>query len=448
LKQQHTIDHDIELAGRGLFTGENVTMHVRAGAPHTGICFIRTDQSPPIRIPARVQNVSKRARRTALRNGTVSIETVEHWLSACAGLGIDNIQVELTGSELPAVDGSSLPFVETLRAAGICEQDATRETFVLDEVVRVTDGDSELLALPRLGSDMDTLEIAYDLDYGPDTPIGRQFYRVVVTPESFEANIAPARTFVLEEEAHELRAAGIGTHLSPKDILVLGRDGPIDNTLRFPDECVRHKILDLLGDLMLLGRFLSARIYARKSGHALNHSLVRMLFDRFEKKQREALLARPPAVDVNRVQRILPHRYPFLMIDRILEVEGSDRVIALKNVTVNEAFFQGHYPGDPIMPGVLIIEALAQAGGVLLSQELQHKGKVAVLLSLDKVKFRRPVRPGDQLLLEARTIRVRATTGHLKGWARVGGELAAEAEIKFILTDAESHGLESGVNVS
>jgi UDP-3-O-[3-hydroxymyristoyl] N-acetylglucosamine deacetylase/3-hydroxyacyl-[acyl-carrier-protein] dehydratase len=439
LKQQTTISNDVEFEGRGLFTGEPVTMRVRPGAPHTGICFVRTDQSPAARVAARVENVSKRARRTSLRNGSVAIETVEHCLSACTGLGIDNVQIELTGDEVPGLDGSCLPFVEKLRAAGICEQDAVREPYVVSDVVRVVDGDSELVALPPLDSASETLEITYDLDYGPNHPIARQGYRVRVTPESFEANIAPARTFLSKDEADELQAAGLGQHLTYADILVFGEDGPIENTLRFPDECVRHKILDLIGDLGLLGRPLVGRIYARKSGHALNHALIRAFQEQHEARQREAFLSLKPALDIHRVQRILPHRYPFLMIDRIVELEGTKRAVGLKNVTVNEAFFQGHYPGDPIMPGVLVIEALAQIGGVLLSQELEHKGKVAVLLSLDKVKFRRAVRPGDQLILEAEAIRVRSTTGHVKGRARVAGELVAEAEIKFILTDAEAH---------
>jgi UDP-3-O-[3-hydroxymyristoyl] N-acetylglucosamine deacetylase/3-hydroxyacyl-[acyl-carrier-protein] dehydratase len=439
LKRQCTIEHDAQMEGRGLFTGEPVTMHVRPAPPSSGIWFVRTDQSPPIRIAARVNNVSKRARRTSLRNGTVAIETVEHCLSACAGLGIDNLQIELSGGELPAGDGSSLPFVQMLRQAGLHEQTADREPFVVTDVVRVVEGDSELVALPSLNPSAELLELAYELDYGPGNVIGRQTYRVAVTPESFEANIAPARTFVLRREAEELHAAGLGTHLTTQDILVFGESGPIDNTLRYPDECVRHKILDLLGDLMLLGRFIVGRVWARKSGHTLNHALVRALEAQCEARERKSALLHAPALDVHRVQRVLPHRYPFLLVDRVLIVEGSKRLVGLKNVTINEPFFQGHYPQDPIMPGVLIIEALAQAGGILLSQELQHKGKVAVLLSLDKVKFRKAVRPGDQLLLEAESLRVRTSTGHVRGVARVGGEMVAEAEIKFILTDAEGH---------
>ncbi len=438
MRPQHTIARDVELEGRGLFTGEPVHLRIRPGAPNTGIRFIRTDQSPPVAIAALVENVSKRARRTSLRNGTVAIETVEHCLSACAGLGLDNLQIELDANELPGLDGSCQGFVTTLRSAGVCDQPSEQELFRIEEVVRVVEGDCELVALPLLDAASEVLELAYDLDYGDASPIGRQTYRLTLTPDSFEANIAPARTFVLEQEAAELRAAGLGVHLGYDDILVFGPNGPIENQLRFPDECVRHKILDLLGDLALFGRPIVGRVFARKSGHALNHDLVRALQDQQEERRRRAFLAAKPALDIHHVQRILPHRYPFLMIDRIIEIEGTRRVVGLKNVTINEAFFQGHYPGDPIMPGVLIIEALAQIGGVLLSQELEHKGKVAVLLSLDKVKFRRPVRPGDQLILEAVALRVRSNSGHVKGRATVAGDLAAEAEIKFILTDAEA----------
>ena len=429
----------MELEGYGLFTGEPVSVRLRPGPPDSGIWFVRTDQTPPIRIAALVENVSKRARRTSLRNGTVAIETVEHCLSACAGLDVDNLQIELNGNELPGLDGSSLGFVEKLRSAGIHPQERERVAFTIPQVVRVVEGDSELLALPPLDPKSEYLEISYDLDYGASGPIGRQSYRIILTPENFEANLAPARTFVLEREAEELRNGGLGKHLSHRDILVFGKDGPIENKLRFPEECARHKILDLLGDLVLFGHPIIGRIFARKSGHSLNHALVRQLRAQSSEQQQRLFLKREPAVDIHRVHRILPHRYPFLMVDRIIDIQGSTRVVGLKNVTINEAYFQGHYPGDPIMPGVLIIEALAQVGGILLSQELEHKGKVAVLLSLDKVKFRRAVRPGDQLILEAESVRVRSTTGHVKGRARVGDELVAEAEIKFILTDAESH---------
>jgi UDP-3-O-[3-hydroxymyristoyl] N-acetylglucosamine deacetylase/3-hydroxyacyl-[acyl-carrier-protein] dehydratase len=437
VRNQQTICRDVEIGGRGLFTGEAVTMRVRPVPAHTGIVFVRTDQSPPIRIPALVENVSKRSRRTALRNGTVAIETVEHCLSACSGLGVDNVQIELSGNEIPAMDGSCLPLVIQIRDAGIQQQEAICESYVVTEMVRVVDGDSELIALPPLNPGNDFLEITYDLDYGNQGPIGRQIYRITVTPESFVTNIAPARTFVLKQEAEAMRAAGLGTHLTPADVVVFGDEGPIDNALRFPDECVRHKILDVIGDLALFGCRIVGRIYARKSGHALNHALVRALKQQRSDAQRARRLTERPELDIGKIQRVLPHRYPFLMVDRIIELDGTRRAVGVKNVTINEPYFQGHYPGNPIMPGVLVIEALAQMGGMLLSQVLEHKGKVAVLLSLDKVKFRRAVRPGDQLEIAVETIKVRSSTGHLKGIAKVAGELAAEAEIKFILTDAE-----------
>lgn len=437
MKRQRTIQREARFEGRGLFTGEPASVCIKPGPPNTGVWFVRADQPQPVRIAARLENVAKRARRTALRNGTVAIETVEHCLSACAGLGVDNLEIELKGNELPALDGSCRPIVESLKEAGIREQEAGREFYRVQDIERVVEGDCELVALPPLDAACETLEIDYTLDYGPDNPIGRQRLGLVLTPESFEEAIAPARTFVLEREVEHLRAGGMGLHLTYADLLVFGADGPIQNTLRFPDECVRHKILDLIGDLALLGRFLVGRIQARKSGHSLNHALVRGLLEAERRREHRRTLAGRTVTDIRKLQRILPHRYPFLMVDRILEVEGAKRIVGVKNVTINEEFFQGHYPGDPIMPGVLIIEALSQIGGVLLSQELEHKGKVAVLLSLDKVKFRRPVRPGDQLVLEAHAVRVRSSGAHVKAEARVEGELAAEAEIRFVLTDPQ-----------
>ncbi|HEY3244551.1 MAG TPA: UDP-3-O-acyl-N-acetylglucosamine deacetylase [Phycisphaerae bacterium] len=435
---QQTIAKPVEMEGRGLFTGQPVRVRLRPAGPGSGITFVRVDQQAPVRIAASVANVSKRARRTSLRNGTLAIETVEHCLSACLGLGIDNLEIELAGEELPAGDGSSLPFVEKIKEAGICPQDAPRDPFVITEEVRVADGDSELIALPPLVLETEALEILYDLDYGTSGPIGRQVGCVRVTPGDFERSIAPARTFVLKAEAEALRSAGLGTHLNYGDILVFGDEGPIENELRFPDECVRHKMLDLIGDLALLGQPIIGRIHARKSGHALNHQLVRALLAVAQRRRLSAALTGPPQIDVRRIQRILPHRYPFLMVDRIIELDGIKRAVGIKNVSINEEYFQGHYPGQPIMPGVLIIEAMAQMGGILLSQELEHTGKVAVLLSLDRVKFRRAVTPGDQLILEAETIRVKSSAGHVRCHARVGDETVAEATIKFILTDAET----------
>ena len=432
-RQQQTIHNESEVDGRGLFTGFPVRVRFKPAPPNSGIAFVRVDQGAPIRIPARLENLTKRARRTALRNGTVSIETIEHCLAAAHGLGIDNLDIELDNAELPSGDGSSECFVSALLEAGIEKQDAPREVLVVEETVRVAEGDAEVLAWPGEG---ERLDIIYELEYA-EKAVGRQILRFTLEGDNFIRQIAPARTFVTEREAKELTAAGMGTHLTYQDIVVVGENGPIDNEYRFTDECVRHKILDLVGDLMLAGSAIYGRIYARKSGHNLNHELVRKLLEQRASGRLRQRITGQPKLDIQQVQRILPHRYPMLLVDRVIEMEGDRRAVGVKNVTINEGFFQGHYPRQPIMPGVLIIEAMAQLGGILISQKLEHTGKVAVLLSLDKVKFRRPVVPGDQLILEALSVRVKARTGQVQGRASVGGELAAEAMIRFMLVDAD-----------
>jgi len=435
LSRQKTIQREIELRGRGLFTGATVKVRFKPAGPDSGITFVRRDQPEPVAVRAHISNLSKRARRTSLRNGTVSIETVEHCLAAAHGLGIDNLVVELDGDELPAGDGSAQTYVQALRQAGLSEQNAERRYLEVLETVRVTDGEAELVAWPAPGHELD---IIYDLDYGPDSPLGRQTVRFTLRADVFEQQIAPARTFVTDAEARELQAAGLGQHLTYQDVLVIGPEGPIQNEYRFPDECARHKVLDLIGDLLLAGAFVCGRIYANKSGHQLNHELVRRLLEQHERRRMEGRLRGAPRLDIRTVQRVLPHRYPMLLIDRVVEIEEDRRAIGIKNVTINEPFFEGHYPRHPIMPGVLIIEAMAQLGGLLLSQKLEHTGKVAVLMSLDKVKFRRAVVPGDQLILEAHTRRVRARTGEVFCRAHVQGDLAAEAEIRFMLVDADT----------
>jgi UDP-3-O-[3-hydroxymyristoyl] N-acetylglucosamine deacetylase/3-hydroxyacyl-[acyl-carrier-protein] dehydratase len=434
LSQQHTIEREAELSGRGLFTGFPVTARFKPAPPGTGILFVRTDQPEPVTIPARLESLSKRARRTSLRNGTAAIETIEHCLAAARGLEIDNLVVELDNAEVPAIDGSALPFVEVLKQAGRVALEAERELLTVTEPIRVSEGDAELVAWP---GEPDRLEIIYELDYGPGSPIGHQIHHFRLDPEDFVRDIAPARTFVLEEEARQLQAAGLGAHLTYADVLVIGREGPIENQYRYEDECVRHKILDLVGDLMLAGSFVCGKIYARRSGHHLNHELIRRLCEIRDRRHLQHQLSHAVELDIRHVQRILPHRFPMLLVDRVIAIEGDRRAVGIKNVTINEPFFEGHYPRQPIMPGVLIIEAMAQLSGILLSQKLEHTGKVAVLLSLDRVKFRRPVVPGDQLVMEAQTVRVKARTGQTLCRATVGGDLAAEATIRFMLVDAE-----------
>ena len=437
MNQQRTIKAPVELAGRGLFTAVEGKVRLCPAPPNTGVVFVRTDLPKPARIRATIANLAperQRNRRTSLRDGTVAIETIEHIMAAVNGLGIDNITIELDAEEVPGTEGSPKAFTEALLAAGFEQQPAEKKVFVIEEPISVADGDAMLAALP---GESDYLDILFDLDYGPVKSIGRQVLGFRLHEDDFAEQIAPARTFLLADEAKEFQARGWGRHLTPKDLLVMGPDGPVDNELRFADEHVRHKIADLVGDLALLGRALRGRIVAYKSGHKLNHQLVRKLSEQVAAKERSAALVRPPQLDIRQIMRTLPHRYPFLMIDRVVEMVGDEKAVGVKNVSINEPFFQGHYPGEPIMPGVMILEAMAQLSGVLLSQRLEHTGKVAVLLSMDRAKMRRPVRPGDQLVIEAEALHVRTRTGHCKCRAYVGGELAAEAEIKFMLVDAE-----------
>ncbi len=436
---QQTLAGETTLSGRGLFLGKDATVRFKPAPVNHGVVLYRTDvedSGQPVRIPALIQHVTKRARRTALRRGDVAIETCEHCMSALAGLGIDNVAVEVSGPELPAFDGSAQPFVEALMEVGVEGQDQPRRALRVTEPITVEEGDAMIAALP---SDQPGMQVIYDLDYGGEGPVPRQVYAMQLQNGAYAEQIAPARTYVLEAEAQALQASGLGSHLTPKDILVIGEGGrPIgENTLRFDDELVRHKVLDLIGDLALVGAPIQGRIVAYRSGHALNHRLARCLQSAMTAQQRASLLTSEGVLDIRRIQKTLPHRYPMLLVDRILEMDGDQRCVGVKNVTINEPFFDGHYPGTPIMPGVLIVEAMAQMSGILLSRKLEHTGKLAVLLSMDKVKLRRPVTPGDQLVIEATAIRVRSRTGHTRCRAFVGEDLAAEAEIKFMLVDAD-----------
>ncbi|MEA2736272.1 MAG: hypothetical protein QOE14_2723, partial [Humisphaera sp.] len=411
--QQKTISREVALNGLGLFSGEPAELTFAPAEPGAGITFIREQDGKTATIPALVHNVLKKPRRTCLRNGTLFVETVEHCMAALSGMGIDNATVKITGGqvgEVPAFDGSSMPFVDAIRDAGIKEQSADLEPLIITKPVQVMHGDATLAALP---GPKDTLEIIYEFEAGP--PIGRQTFSFRLGDDDFIKQLAPARTFVFEQEAHDLQARGLGRHLTPKDLLVISPTGPIDNKFRYADECVRHKVLDLIGDLYLVGRPIRGRLVAHKSGHELNHQLARRLLQQQDSVSRESLLNRDAVMDIRAIQRILPHRYPMLLVDRVIEITPDEtRAVGIKNVTFNDVFFQGHYPGQPIMPGVLIVEAMAQLGGILLSQKLEHTGKLAVLLSMDKVKMRNPVVPGDQLLLAAIAVRVKSRTGHVR----------------------------------
>lgn len=432
-EHQHTIQRSASLEGRGLFHGQPARITFKPAPPNHGIVFRRIDQQGA-EVPALVTHVVKRARRTALKNGLAAVDTCEHCLSAVAGLRIDNLLIEIDGPEVPAMDGSALPFWDTLSEAGVAASDTPRQRLVVREPVVVKQGEAMIAAMP---CDEVETQLLYELDYSRVNKfIGRQVWSFDFSNGDYAHEIAPSRTFSLREEAEAAQKAGMFKHLTADEALVIGEEGPLGaNKLRFADEPVRHKMLDLIGDLYLLGAPIQGRIIAHKSGHPLNHLMVRKLIEQHQAYQRKQLVAHNTAFDIRAINRMLPHRYPMLLVDRVVELDGDRRAVGVKNVTMNEPFFQGHYPGTPIMPGVLIVEAMSQLSGVLIGQKLENTGKLAVLLSLDRVKLRKPVTPGDQLVIEAEAVRIRSRIAHMRCRAYVAEELAAEAEVKFMLVD-------------
>jgi UDP-3-O-[3-hydroxymyristoyl] N-acetylglucosamine deacetylase / 3-hydroxyacyl-[acyl-carrier-protein] dehydratase len=435
LKLQKTIKSECKLDGRGLFAGKEAKVTFRPAPIDSGINFIRTDVPESIKISAVASNIAERSRRTTIRKGTVTVETIEHCLAAVNALEINNLIIEVDAAELPAPDCSSNEYFKVIKQAGVIEQNAERKDFIISKPVTVSSGDACIYALPD--SD-DGLSLTYDLDYGGHTGIGRQIYSCKLSEENFEKQLAPARTFLLESEALQLQSRGMGSHIGPKDLLVINSDGPIKNTYRFPNECARHKIVDLLGDITLVGRPVKGRIVAYKSGHSLNQQLALKLYEAAEKQERIEKFGTDAILDIRQITKILPHRYPFLLVDKVIEIEGDTSITAIKNVSFNEHFFQGHFPGTPIMPGVLIVEAMAQVCGLLFAQRLEHTGKLAVILSMDGVKLRKTVVPGDQLILKAETVKLRRRTAQCRCEAMVGDTLVAEAEIRFMLVDDET----------
>ncbi len=433
--RQQTLAEPVKVSGKGLLLGEDASVVINPAPADHGIVFERLDVTPPVQIPALAMNIAMRARRSTLKIGSVSIETVEHCMSALAGLRVDNALIQIDGPELPCGDGSAALFVEPMANAGMTEQNAPKRIHRITEPLMVEETDAMLAVFPTAEPEFQAI---YDLDYGPDNHrIQRQSQTFTSRNGNYRTDIAPSRTFSLKEEAQALWDRGMCRHLSPRDVLVIGDDGPIDNEFRFDNEPVRHKILDLIGDLYLVGCEVHGRFVAHKSGHDLNRRMAMKIVEQMQVEHRRTALLRGKELDIRAIQRIMPHRYPMLLVDRVVQIDGDRKAIGVKNVTINEPFFEGHYPGTPIMPGVLIVEALAQLGGLLMSQKLEHTGKIAVLLSLDKVKLRKPVTPGDQLILEAEAVRAKSRTGTMKCRAYVGPKLAAEAQIRFMMVDAE-----------
>jgi UDP-3-O-[3-hydroxymyristoyl] N-acetylglucosamine deacetylase / 3-hydroxyacyl-[acyl-carrier-protein] dehydratase len=419
---RRTIGTEAVVEGVGLHLGRPCRLVFRPATAGTGIVFRRTDRPDTPLIPARVDAAVEAERRTQLGTGDAALHTVEHVLAAVGGLALDDLVIEMDGPEPPIMDGSAHPFVEALTGAGILAQDGRPEWLVLRKSIRVVDGESVYEAHPCFGCQ---LEISIDF---PHPLIGAQQGRFDVTEASFRQELAAARTFGFMHEVDALRRKGLIQGASTANAVVLDATGLVETTLRWPDEFVRHKALDCVGDLVLAGARLRARIVAHKPSHRGTVALVRALVQH---------AVRESAVyNVEDIMQVLPHRYPFLLVDRILELEEGRRIVGLKNVTINEPFFQGHFPGHPIMPGVLIIEAMAQVGGMLLMRTVQDPAsKVVYFMTLDNVKFRRPVKPGDQLRFELEVTQMRGAICRMRGVAYVDGQVATEADMAATIRD-------------
>ena len=431
-KNQRTIQKPAELEGVGLFSGLAGKVRLQPAPANAGVTFIRTDLPNRPRLPVTPDTVNSKFRRSAVTGENAEIETIEHLMSALGGLEIDNLEVEVSAAELPNLDGSSRPWVDLLHGAGIVDLPDPKKIHVVREPIAVSDNEASIVALPGETG----LTVSYTLNY-PNTAIGQQHFTLEMSDDAYSKMISPARTFCLQSEAEAFLQQGLGKGASYQTTVVWGPNGPIENTLRFPDEPVRHKILDLMGDLATLGAGLRAHVVAIKSGHNTNMRLVKKIASSFGEAGQ--LQAKPGGtlLDVREISKILPHRFPFLLIDKVIELDGYRRAVGIKNVSFNEPFFQGHFPGQPIMPGVLQIEAMAQLAGVLLMRKSDNQAKVAVLLSLDGVKLRKSVVPGDQLRLEVETIKIKARTGEVFARATVDGQLVAEATMKFMLMDGQ-----------
>ena len=434
-RHQTTLKNAIEFEGVGLHTGKETHVRIEPAEAGSGINFVRTDLEDEPMVRAAGANLMPRERRTCLKNGSAEIYTAEHLLAALWTAPIDNATIRIDGEEVPGLDGSARDIVAAVKKAGTTDLKPSRTVYTVEEPIYVREGSASLVALPGEGG----LSVDYHLDYprlNGQEPT-RQTVSIKVSPESFEADIAPARTFVFEHEVETLREAGLGKGASYQNTLVVSPDGEIrENTLRCQDELARHKILDLLGDLSTVGVDLNAHVIATRSGHSLNMKLVQRINERQEEEENVGEVVRESGLEIREILNLLPHRYPFLFIDRVIELEGYKRAVAIKNVTFNEPYFMGHWPGQPIMPGVLLLEAMAQLSGVLLLRKLANTGKLAVLWSIDKVKLRGAVVPGDQLRIEVETLRLRPSVGHVQARCKVAGKLVAEAQLKFTLVDA------------
>jgi len=444
--KQRTIRREVHARGKTLHTGQEVQITIKPAPENHGVVFCRTDLYGKPTLSAHIKHAAELVRSTCLSSGYTKVEMTEHLLSAIHGLGIDNVLVEVDGPELPIFDGSAQPYVQLILEGEPLEQEAEREYLVIEQPCSMVHGNRSLVALPY-----DGLKITCTSSDSRD--IHTQHLSLDIDTDTYATLIAPARTFTIYEEIEELlkmgkiRGGSLDCAVVIKGDKVMSKDG-----LRFKDEMVRHKILDLLGDIFLVGKPIKGHFVALLPGHSLNAQLTRSLWEgkaSISKKSKDATsgeenspvhrIGEESSLDIRRVMDLLPHRYPFILIDRVISFEGDNELTALKNVTINEPFFQGHYPGQPVMPGVLQIEAMAQAAGILMLRKISGAGKVALFMSCDKVKFRKVVTPGDQLEIKVKMIKERANRlGVAEAQCLVNGKVVSSAELMFSIVSPGS----------
>jgi len=462
LVQQRTIKQPVSISGVGLHTGSVTTMTFRPAPEDTGIRFRRIDMGGSPEIPADVDHVVDISRGTTIGIGDARVHTIEHVMAALVGLEVDNCIIELDANEPPIGDGSAKPYVDVLLKAGFEKQSAPKDYLIIDQTVTYHNEEKgvDIVALP-----LDDYRITVMVDYN-NPALGSQHTGLFNLEKEFVSEFAPTRTFCFLHEVEMLHSAGlikggnldnaivivdrelsddeirrIATKLGITQAVILGTHGTLnDRPLRFKNEPARHKLLDLMGDLALIGVPLKAQILAARPGHASNIEFARLIRKLYQQKKliRKFQHERKEGVvfDVNAIQKILPHRYPFLLVDRITEFKIDESVVGVKNVTVNEPFFEGHFPGQPVMPGVLIIEAMAQTGGILLLNGVENPGdKLVFFMSINNAKFRRPVVPGDQLVFELKMVTRKSRICTMSGKAYVDGTLVAEADLMASIID-------------
>ena len=433
--RQHTLAKPVSIKGTSLHTGEEVTLTLQPAPENFGFKFRRIDLEDKPFISALVEKVQKVERATTIAEGGVNVHTVEHVLSALTGMGVDNCIIEMDANEPPICDGSAMPFVELIKSAGLVPQNEARRIFeVREPIYQETRGGTILTIVPDKKFRVSCTNV------GPD---GRftQYFSIEINPETYEKEIAAARTFVYYEDIAPLMEKGLIKGGTLEAAIVIRGDALLSKQpLRFPDEFVRHKILDLVGDLMLSGKRITGHVIAVRPGHGPNTELARAIVKQYETMR--SMVPMPvdiptgeAVLDVNQVMKILPHRYPFLLVDRVIGFEGETKCRAIKNVTINEPFFEGHFPGHPVMPGVLQLEAMAQVASIVLLRMPENQGKIGYFMSANEVKWRRPVMPGDTLVIETEMLKVKRSIAQAVGRCLVNGQVVSEAELMFSVVD-------------